>query len=35
MGLVYAHLDDKRGEELDAIRERAAEVRAMADDGTL
>ncbi|WP_435194423.1 cryptochrome/photolyase family protein [Natronomonas sp. EA1] len=35
MGLVYSHLDDKRGEKLDAIRERAAEVRTMAEDGTL
>ncbi len=35
MGLVYAHLDDKRGEELEAIRERAAEVREMAERGEL
>jgi len=27
MGLVYSHLDDKRGDELDAIRERARTVR--------
>jgi len=30
MGLVYSHLDDKRGEELAAIRERANEVRERA-----
>ncbi|MFB6117702.1 cryptochrome/photolyase family protein [Halosegnis sp.] len=35
MGLVYSHLDDKRGEELDAIRERASEVRRLAEDGDL
>jgi deoxyribodipyrimidine photolyase-related protein len=35
MGLVYSHLDDKQGEELDAIRERAAEVREMAENGDL
>jgi len=27
MGLVYSHLDDKPGDELEAIRERAATVR--------
>ncbi|WP_255149624.1 cryptochrome/photolyase family protein [Halorarius halobius] len=35
MGLVYSHLDDKRGEELDAIQERAAAVREAARDGDL
>jgi deoxyribodipyrimidine photolyase-related protein len=35
MGLVYSHLDDKRGEELAEIRDRAAEVREQAADGTL
>ncbi|MFC7175589.1 cryptochrome/photolyase family protein [Halosegnis marinus] len=35
MGLVYSHLDDKHGEELDTIRERADEVRAMAESGDL
>lgn len=35
MGLVYAHLDDKRGDELDAIRDRAAELRERAADGII
>jgi deoxyribodipyrimidine photolyase-related protein len=36
MGLVYGHLDDKRDRgDLEAIRERAEEVRAMAREGDL
>jgi len=35
MGLVYSHLDDKRGEELDAILERATAIREMAENGEL
>ena len=31
MRLVYSHLDNKDEEELDAIRERASEVRSMAE----
>jgi len=35
MGLVYSHLDDKRGDELDEIRERAETVRErVADRGS-
>jgi deoxyribodipyrimidine photolyase-related protein len=30
MGLVYSHLDDKRGDQLDDIKTRANEVREMA-----
>jgi len=32
MGLVYSHLDDKRGEELEAISDRANEVRKRAKE---
>ncbi|WP_276257404.1 cryptochrome/photolyase family protein [Haloglomus litoreum] len=35
MGLVYSHWDDKDDEERAAIRERAAEVRALAERGNL
>ncbi|WP_435332769.1 cryptochrome/photolyase family protein [Haloarchaeobius sp. TZWWS8] len=35
MGLLYANLDRKSDEELDAIRDRALEVREMGVDGTL
>ncbi|MFB6069318.1 MAG: cryptochrome/photolyase family protein [Halobacterium sp.] len=35
MGLVYAHLDDKSDEELAAIRDRAATLRARARRGAL
>jgi deoxyribodipyrimidine photolyase-related protein len=36
MGLVYSHLDDKReAGDLEAIRERATEVRGMAREGEL
>ena len=35
MGLMYSHVDDKDADELEAIRERAAEVRAMAERGDL
>jgi deoxyribodipyrimidine photolyase-related protein len=35
MGLVYHHLDGKRGDELDAIRERAAGLRERVADGDL
>jgi len=35
MGLVYSHWDDKDIEERTAIRERAAEIRAMAERGEL
>ncbi|WP_276273942.1 cryptochrome/photolyase family protein [Haloarcula litorea] len=35
MGLVYGHVDDKSEGELDDIRERADEVRAMAREGSL
>jgi deoxyribodipyrimidine photolyase-related protein len=35
MGLVYSHLDDKDEAEREAIRERAAEIREMAESGTL
>ena len=35
MGLMYNHVDNKSDEEWDAIRERADEVRAMAQDGEL
>jgi deoxyribodipyrimidine photolyase-related protein len=35
MGLVYSHWDDKDDEEREAIRERAAELREMANEGVL
>ncbi|MFB6305228.1 MAG: cryptochrome/photolyase family protein [Haloferacaceae archaeon] len=35
MGLVYSHLDDKRGTDLAAIRDRAADLRERAADGDL
>lgn len=35
MGLVYSHLDDKRGDRLDAIRERATELRERIATGEL
>ena len=35
MGLVYSHWDDKDAEEREAIHERAAEIRAMAERGEL
>jgi deoxyribodipyrimidine photolyase-related protein len=35
MGLVYSHWEDKDAEEREAIRERAAEVREMAEQGDL
>ncbi|MGQ3329135.1 cryptochrome/photolyase family protein [Halorubrum sp. FL23] len=35
MGLMYSHLDEKAGAELDAIRERASAVRELAADGKL
>jgi deoxyribodipyrimidine photolyase-related protein len=35
MGLVYGHLDDKDGDEMDAIRERAAEIRSLAREEEL
>ncbi|UIO99315.1 cryptochrome/photolyase family protein [Halobaculum sp. CBA1158] len=35
MGLMYSHVDDKDDEEWAAIEERAAEIREMAEDGTL
>jgi deoxyribodipyrimidine photolyase-related protein len=35
MGLVYSHWDDKDAEEREAIHERAAEIRSMAERGEL
>jgi deoxyribodipyrimidine photolyase-related protein len=35
MGLVYSHWDDKDDEERAEIRDRAAEIRAMAESGDL
>jgi deoxyribodipyrimidine photolyase-related protein len=35
MGLVYSHWDDKDDDERAAIRERAAEIRALAEAGEL
>jgi deoxyribodipyrimidine photolyase-related protein len=35
MGLMYSHVDKKDDEEWAAIRERAAEVRELAEDGAL
>ncbi|MFB6153220.1 MAG: cryptochrome/photolyase family protein [Halodesulfurarchaeum sp.] len=35
MGLVYSHLDDKRGSELDAIRARAAALKEGIADGEI
>ncbi|MFQ3319261.1 MAG: deoxyribodipyrimidine photolyase-related protein [Natronomonas sp.] len=35
MGLVYSHWDDKDDEERAAIRERAEEIRRLAEDGDL
>ncbi|MBV0901183.1 cryptochrome/photolyase family protein [Haloarcula salina] len=35
MGLVYSHLDDKDDDEREAIRDRAAEIRELAERGDL
>ena len=35
MGLVYGHLDDKGHDEMEAIRERADDLRERAEDGDL
>ena len=35
MGLVYSHWDDKEADEREEIRERADEIRAMAESGDL
>ena len=35
MGLVYSHWENKDDEEREAIRERAAEIRSMAESGEL
>jgi deoxyribodipyrimidine photolyase-related protein len=35
MGLVYSHWDDKDDEERERIRERAEEIRELAESGEL